>query len=286
MRLRELLEVRIITPSDPEPITDTETIRLYHGTSDLDTVVTALTHGITGDTLANRRYSYENNNNPQGLFMTPDLKTAEEFGDYVIEIHAQVHDLESPVWPNGTYTVQGGETGVFNSPDERESERSRQRSNYSSSELESIRNSDRPELAASLLDAREPQALYTGDLNSNSIRAVWVSRNPTRINQPYKRMKPGEFLRQFQTTGIPTRYGDNRSTIDDKSAVVRTAKNTMINPRDTATVKNITAGIQKRYPNQTIQKVIHILTTNPTAARQWVWSDRQYNELMQDLENY
>ena len=147
MKIEDIMEVTIVD-THPTPLRDTDTVKLFHGTSNLDFIITAVKKGFSGDTYADRIYSYEYNNNPRGLFVTPDFKTAKYFGQYVIEFHARVSDLESPVWPNGSFTVQGGMSGIFSSEQERELERLRNREEYSNSDIEYIRNSDRPELAA------------------------------------------------------------------------------------------------------------------------------------------
>jgi hypothetical protein len=142
-----LNEVYVIPKNDAgtQPLRDNDTIRVYHGTSDFETVFTAVTRGISGDRPVARRYSYESNNNPRGLFVSPDMKTVKDFGDYVLEFHTRVSDLESPVWPNGTFTVQGQMSGIFHDQAERELERLRVRGIYTNDDLDVIRNSDRPE---------------------------------------------------------------------------------------------------------------------------------------------
>ena len=285
MQIKEILsEVRILP--DQSPLLDRDTIRLYHGSSDLATIILALTRGLSGDGHAMRRYSYEANNNPKGLFVTPDLKTAKEFGDYILEIHARVSDLEAPVWPGGAYTVQGGYSELFNDPEEREQERLKQRHRFKDHEFDYIRDSDRPELAASLMLSGETQALFTGDLNSNSVRAVWASTNPTRVYQPYKRYSPKEFVKMFNSEGIDTRYGHKQSEISGD--LVDTVKRRYIKPRDTATVDLIVTALKKAGYGEmmTTDRIVSVLKSNPEYARQLVWGDRQYNELMADLANY
>lgn len=154
MKFEQLMEATVIGTHHSEPLRDNDTVRVYHGTSTIEVVVSAIQNGSSGDTRADGRYSYESNNNPKGLFVTPDLRTAKEFGNLIIEFHTKVHDLESPVWPNGTFTVQGGMTGIFNDQQERELERMRQRNRFSNDEMEYIRNSDRPELAAIFFSIR------------------------------------------------------------------------------------------------------------------------------------
>ena len=285
MRYYEFLsEVKLIP--DESPLLDTDTIRVYHGTGDLATVILALTRGLSGDSRAMRRYSYEANNNPNGLFVTPDLRTAKEFGEYILEIHVRVSDLEAPVWPGGSFTVQGGYSELFNNPEEREEERMRQRDRFKDHEHDYIRDSDRPELAASLMMSGEPQALFTGDLNANSIRAVWSSTNPTRIHQPYKRYSPKEFVTQFQTHGIDTRFGHKQKEISGD--LVDQVKRRYIKPRDTATVELIVSSLKQAGYGKLMStdKMVSILKSNPEYARGMLWSDRQYNELIADLDKY
>lgn len=279
-----MTEVRIITPhKETEPLLDTHTVRLYHGTSDPNTITAALEYGITGDTVANRRYSYEMNNNPKGIFVTPLLRIAKEFGSYVMEIHAPVSELEAAVWPGGSFTVQGQMSNTFNNDDDRENERIRQRDIHSIHELEMIRSSDRPELAAQLLASGEPQALFTGDLNSNSIRAIWVSVDPTRINQPYKRLSIKQFLRKLDQGLIPTRFGSAMTNLDPKSDVAKIAQRKIVKPRDTVSADKIIKLMQQKRNHLTADTITQILKQNPTYIRQMVWSDKQYHQVIQDL---
>ena len=101
MRIISLLqEVKVLgneTVDDQKPLMNNDTIRLYHGFNSPELLAEILTRGISGDRRIYRQYSYENNNNPKGLFSTPSIKTAKEFGDYIIEFHSRVGDLESPI---------------------------------------------------------------------------------------------------------------------------------------------------------------------------------------------
>lgn len=277
----KLFEVTVID-NDPSPLRDTDTVRVYHGTSDLDSILVAITKGMTGDTWANRRYSYEANNNPKGLFVTPDLKTAKEFGSYVIEFHSKVSDLEAPVWPNGTFTVQGGMAGTFDSEDEREAERIRQRIRWSEPDYEFVAKSDRPELAALLLGGGERQALYRGDLNANSIKAIWVSVDPTRINQKYNRLTPREFLKLSQENQIPTRFGTNRG-LDTSSDVAKSSRRKLFKPRDSVSAGDLIDAISKKFKVD-YDYVEGLLRDNPDMIRNYVWNDRQFRQVIDDLK--
>jgi len=198
MKLNEILnEVEIVStynknrkngawidPEEQQPLTDNKTIRVYHGVNDLRQFIHMLQHGLSGNTKISRRYSYENDNNPKGLFVTPDLKVAKDFGSYVIEFHTKVSDLEAPVWPGDSYTVQGDMEKFWKHDGEREEKRLADRERISNDEQtpSPIRKSDRPELAASIFTG-ESQALFTGDLNPNSIRAVWINDTPQQSGQ-------------------------------------------------------------------------------------------------------
>lgn len=283
MKLNDvLLEVTMITRDFDSPLKDDDSIRVYHGSDDIDFIYTALTYGVTGDVMANRRYSYEINNNPKGLFVTPDLDTAKEFGGYVLEFHTRIYDLESPVWPGGSFTVQGGISGIFGSNDEREEERLRQRMNWSQSELEFVRNSDRPELAALLISSGERQALFVGDLNRNSIRAVWGSEDPSRVGQQYNRMSPREFIDSLESGGIKGRFGST-ANIDHESEDIRKIKQKLVEPREEVTFDTIVDRVSEKRPFLDRDTIENIVRNNPESIRNFVWSDRQFDTILRTM---
>lgn len=90
-----------------KPFKNDDTITVYHGFRDIDDAILTAKHGTSGALRASRVYSYENDNNPKGLFVTPNLKTAKEFGLTIIEFDARFDELEPPVWPSGSYTGYG-----------------------------------------------------------------------------------------------------------------------------------------------------------------------------------
>lgn len=298
MRLKEaipielLMEVRIITKYESEPLRDNDTVRLYHGSSDMATIFSALTKGMTGGERAVRKYSYEANNNPRGLFVTPDLRTAKEFGDYVIEFQCRVKDLEAPVWPGGSFTGQGQLSGIFKDDNDRTQAAMAQRRDIkANSPEEFIRMSDRPDVAYWLLATGERQALFTGDLNANSIRAVWISRDPTRVGQTYDRLDPREFLKIFRGDGIPNRFGGRSGPDNVKDdELMRTISNRVVDPRDDVTGEMIVNGIRRKYEKMGSRmrlgskEILDILKRNPDYVRQLVWSDRQFNQAMRDIQ--
>ena len=220
VRRGRLVEVRVIPSTkdfgkwdkqvkQEKPLKDSDTILVYHGFHDPEDVILTLKYGLSGKVKARRIYSYENNNNPRGLFVTTRLDKAKEFAGghklhAIIEFHAKVKDLEAPVWPGGGYTVQGELAQYFKDDSDRDlatkAERERYRTHPDSPEA--VQKSDRPEVAGRLFLDYEQQALFTGSLNPNGIRAVWVrKREPgkdyMRITTPFVRMKPKQFLKEF-----------------------------------------------------------------------------------------
>lgn len=271
----KLNEVVTIQKYHSEPLRDSDTIRVYHGARDPVLAYQAVTRGLSGGSRANRVYSYEMNNNPKGLFVTPDLRTAKEFGHTVIEFHTRVRDLEVPVWPGGGFTGQGQMAQMFNSDDEREQERLRQRMKWSQSEYEFVRDSDRPEVAAMLLMGGERQALFTGDLNANSVRAVWVTpnRNISSTFQAFDRVSPREFIKMYESGGYG--YGDK---------LPNDIKKIPINPRDDMDADEfIDAFISHQKLKIGRREIIDVLLSNPDYIDDRTWSDRQATRIKQDL---
>lgn len=188
-----------ISPDERQPLKDSDTIRVYHGMNDMRDVYRVIKDGLSGSERADRRYSYEANNNPKGLFVTLSLNVAKGFASFILEIHTKVSDLEAPVWPGGGYTVQGQMAEYFNDDNDRENKRIQNREEAKNSQHKSIRDSDRPELAKLLYQDSEQQALFIGNLNNNSVRAIWVSNTPDRASDysQFTRMTPKEFLKKF-----------------------------------------------------------------------------------------
>lgn len=201
-----LYEVRYINTKFPsilqeEPLRDDETIRVFHGFNNFDDATTVVTKGLSGKEKARRIYSYEMGNNPIGLFVTVDFKIAEKFNHsgVIIEFSTKVSDLEAPVWVGGrSYFIQGEYTKSFKDLDEREKQRLINRELASQSKFLPISKSDRPELAESIFDNPERQALFVGDLNPNMIKAVWYNEKwhkEGKTDGKWERMKPKDFIR-------------------------------------------------------------------------------------------
>lgn len=228
---------KFVYPEDREPLKDSDTIRVYHGFNNINDLFYTLEMGLSGKENAKRIYSYEYNNNPKGLFVTISLDVAKDFGNYIIELHSPVSELEAPVWPSGSYTVQGGMSSYFSSDEDREETRLKRREEANKSNELSIRNSDRPELAE-LLFSGEQQALFKGELNNNSIRAIWVNSTPERSGRfsDYKRMSVKSFLKEYNYLKPKKKDYYNRQY------------NKLLKPREKFSYSLLMDRIKKQYP--------------------------------------
>jgi hypothetical protein len=182
-----------VFPEDRPTLRDSDIIRVFHGFRDMTDAIAACRYGISGKSQVGRVYSYEADNNPMGLFVATNPKAASEFGAYIIEFHARGTELEAPVWPGGTYTVQGQMAQYFGgSKAKREEARQVARQRAIDRNIEPISKSDRPELANTLMAFGENQALFIGHLNPNRIIRVWL-RNERGLLFPTSRK---EFLKR------------------------------------------------------------------------------------------
>ncbi len=277
-----LLEGEILPDLDDlqHPITDDMVFRMFHGVDDPVKVYEILTKGLSGKEKANRNYSYESNNNPYGLFVTPDFDTAKRFGAYILELNIRVRDLEAPVWPNGKFAGQGQYAPSFADDNEREEARELARSNALKMH-DHIASSSRPEVAASLLASGERQALFTGVLDPNSTQAVWKRDNPQSTISPYSRMSRREFIKLFNEGGATNPFTGKESSID---MVKNSGIGRVLRPREIASLDLFVKRLITTTPlNLTTEKVIEILQKNPDMVKQYVWTDEQRDAILDDL---
>lgn len=188
-------EVRYINPNNinEPPLSDNETIRVYHGFNNFKDVNDVLTNGLSGKENARRIYSFESGNNPYGLFVSISFNIAKKFAysNVIIEFSTKISDLEAPVWVGGrNYFIAGEYTLSFKNLDEREQQKLINRQKESENPYNSIAKSDRPELAATIFDNYEKQALYIGDLDPNMIKYVWYKEKNS-----WKRYSRKEFMK-------------------------------------------------------------------------------------------
>jgi hypothetical protein len=216
--VRECLnEVRYINTkniSSEQPLSDSQTIRVYHGFNKFDDVEKVLKNGLSGKEPARRIYSYESGNNPYGLFVSVDFDVIKRAGfahsGVIIEFSTKVSDLESPVWVGGrSYFVQGEYTKSFKDLGEREQQRLINRQRAGESPYDYISKSDRPELADVIFDNPERQALYTGDLNPNMIKAVWyneILHKERKTNGEWVRLSRKQFIDKLNVNTKDKRF--------------------------------------------------------------------------------
>lgn len=223
------MDYRIVDLDKQEPLKDSDTIRVYHGFYSKNDVDEVLKSGLSGKDMAKRVYSYEAGNNPKGLFVSTNFNTVKKnftSSGIIIEFTCNVSDLEAPVWAGGRYFHQGEYAKSFRDWDwktvtskEREEELLRRRELARKSEYAFIRDSDRPELAESLYNSSENQALFIGDLNPNMIKYVWYKDKNGRHDDSYQKYTRKDFILKFK---IDTDLGEYKHyypndefTIDD-----------------------------------------------------------------------
>lgn len=270
--------------SDYIPLKDNYTITLYHGIDNPRDLYGFLKYGTTGKMRAGRTYSYEANNNPYGLFVTPVLDIAKEFArGYIIEINTKVSDLEAPVWPSGNFTVQGGMSEYWKEDNDREVYRNKKREELRNSKYDFIAKSDRPELAETLYLHPERQALFTGDLNNNSIKAIWVSQNPEKSSRYAKfvRYERIEFLKEFGDKLSQQGYKQDRNTVGEGK---------VLKPRDEVTLEKVLSGIKKKYPEMfksdedIINLFKNLVKRDKTSLQSLVWP-HQIDKMWEIIQN-
>tara|TARA_B100000497_G_C7672689_1_gene406054 strand:+ start:36 stop:968 length:933 start_codon:yes stop_codon:yes gene_type:complete len=258
--LREglLNEIRVINPDimslqNEEPLKDSDTIRVYHGFNNYEDAIIAIKFGFSGKEKAKRIYSYESNNNPNGVFITLDLETAKKFtyprskrGIVVIlELSVKVSDLEAPVWPGGSYTVQGQMAQFWKDKDDRyEKGTLKAREDASDDENNFISGSDRPEVAASLAGS-ERQALFIGDINPNMVKSIYFGESGKHGYSPKRldRISRKEFLNKFETHEPED---DAYGRTSNKGYEYHDKKSKIFNPNDDLSIEVLDSDAKKR----------------------------------------
>lgn len=265
---------RATAPEEREPLHPNDTFRVYHGFAETKHAIYTARHGLSGKQRIPRRYSYENNNNPRGLFITLSLDLAKEFSSamdiaVIMEFSTRARDLEPPVWPAGSYTVQGQKEEWWQSDEERAEGLRKSRDHHSQSKYPAIAQSFDPALAASLYLNREMQALFVGDLNPNQIKRFWI-REPTPegyqlITDKFVPMSRSEFLdylrknpdlvdrhtlhtRRHWKTGETERYPDP----DEPSGK-------LFRPNDEFDPEIFMERLHAEYPKDDLQEIVRML---------------------------
>lgn len=224
MHIHEILAEAHHAYDDPrfdtafQPMKTGDTVRVFHGFNNFEHALEVAKYGLSGKERVSRVYSYESDNNPNGLFVTLSFKTAAGFhGAYdehcIIEFNAALDELEAPVWPGGSYTVQGGLSQYFGHgapgraarrQQQRDSERetgadmARRKDPF----LTHVAQSDRQHLAYLLTTGSEYQALFVGDLHPDAIVAFYIRAKNAGITAPWTRLTPAEFASRYSARPI------------------------------------------------------------------------------------
>jgi hypothetical protein len=202
------------------PLKTGDTVRVFHGFHRFDHALEIAKYGMSGKERVARLYSYENDNNPHGLFITMKFKIAADFvGAYVeqciMEFTSNFDDMEAPVWPGGSYTVQGEQEQFFGHGATGRAKR-RQRGREAEQEvvdtlarrddprLAHIGQSDKKNLAFLLTNTREYQALFVGDLHPDAITAFYIRPSGARITDPWSRLSRQDFIAKYGAIKIKT----------------------------------------------------------------------------------
>ncbi len=196
---------------DRQPMVRGDRVRVFHGFRDLPDAVKTARHGLTGKERASRVYSYESDNNPKGLFVTMNPKIAQDFGGVVIEFMADFADLDAPVWPGGSYTVQGGLSQYFGRGPKGRAARAQRGRDAEEETMGYVKNdpdylahvaaSEKKYLTYLLTGTREQQALFVGDLEPQQIMAFYL--RPERYDQPWEKLTLEQFLERYAETKTP-----------------------------------------------------------------------------------
>lgn len=251
----KLNEVRVLSKDSiikDAPLKNTDVIRVYHGFDNYQDALIALKFGLSGKERVGRNYSYESNNNPKGLFVTPDFEAAKYFThprgkegiSIILELHVRVSDLEAPVWPSGRFTIQGELSQYWDDEVDRYQRGTlKARELAKSSEYKFISQSDKPEVAHSLA-VGEPQALFVGDLNPNMIKNVWFGKSGDygkRIKS-FKRISRNDFLKMFKDYKFNKDYDGNKST---KEQEYDKKEHKIFNPNDDFSMEKVEHFLKK-----------------------------------------
>jgi len=179
-----------------EPLKRGDTVKVFHGFDNINEAIIAARHGVSGQLRPSRKYSYEANTNPKGVFVTISEETAKQFAldGCVIEFIAKYDELDPPVWPQGSYGTQGSYMPTFKSKVERLATKKRLKSEIGNdkNQPEFIKSSDDPYMAKILFDSSEYQALFTGNLNPSRI----ISFSEKKDN--WKKINLEEFLEKYK----------------------------------------------------------------------------------------
>lgn len=230
-----------------EPFKKGDTIKVFHGFDSTIEAIEVARYGLSGKLKPRRKYPYEPNTNPKGLFVTISKKVAQEFAGEgcVIEFIAKFEELEAPIWPKGSYGIQGQFMDTFKSKIERIKTKKTAEKEISQSETSSIiKNSDNPYLAKILFDSTEYQSLFVGDLNPERIISFYEYDNN------WQKLTLKEFLSKHKDVDLESdpSYKEKKSHLKHENKVFK--------PEDEFNGEQFMAKLQKEYPFANIKDAL------------------------------
>jgi len=257
---------------DESPIKEDDVLTVYHGFNNINDALTVAQFGLSGKGRARRIYSYESGNNPKGLFVTIDPNVIKRGGfahsGVIIEFATKVKDLDTPVWAGGgSYFVQGQMTQSFKDDDDRKKQQLAHREEQKKSDVKSISDSDRPELAYTLFRNAEKQALYIGDLNPNMIRAFWVNErlmHDRMLDGNWERIKPKEFIKKYTTK-------ENTDNAEKYSDSYRESKQRLFAPNDNYDETKLSQVLKNQKYELDLDYVIDLLKKDEHVLYSTLW---------------
>lgn len=156
MRINDIITEDIVSELQPDSV-----VTVFHASSDVNTIKSFLINGIDGTQRIPRKYPHYITNTEgkrelinRGLFVTRDLKTALNFGNYAIKFKTLAKNLYSPF------------------PDKRSV------ADYREIYSKDYPKSFRPEVSAYLSGkawGNEPQALFRGTTSPRAIEAIYAA---------------------------------------------------------------------------------------------------------------
>lgn len=140
---------------------ENDTITVYHGFNKFSDAMKTAKQGISGSGNIDRLYQFQNDINPNGLFVTSNIRTAMKYAksQIVICFDAYVKDLKSPLGSEHATN----DMGIH------------------------IQTSHDPAVASSLMNKHFSQALFVGNLSPKNIKFFYYIPE----NRKYS---PQEFL--------------------------------------------------------------------------------------------
>ncbi|MEO6301635.1 MAG: hypothetical protein ABIP51_00555 [Bacteroidia bacterium] len=277
------------------PIKDTDKIRVYHGFNKQDEALAAIKFGLSGEETARRIYSYESVNNPKGLFVSISFEVVKRnfaHGGVIIEFDTIASNLEAPVWAGqDSFFVPGQYTSGFKYDTidaDRKAEQERKGKMYKEKDPEDgynfnmnqrISKSDRPELAQSIFNNGEQQALFVGNLNPNNIKYVWFHHELF-----FNRRTTGDFVRMTRVDFLKMMKGKIAKSKKEGSydSPINKAEGKFFKPNEDFTIEKLSAILTKK--NYNISDFLKYYGRDPYHATQYFYP-KQVAQLKKYLDD-